>query len=55
MQKWWNLGAVSAVIVGLSLIVVKNAPSNASAELINVSYDATRELYQALDPLFVAL
>ena len=29
-------------------------PSNASARLINVSYDANRELYQALNPLFVA-
>jgi sulfate/thiosulfate transport system substrate-binding protein len=54
MKKWLNIGAVGAVIVGLSLIVVKNAPSNASARLINVSYDATRELYQALNPLFVA-
>jgi sulfate/thiosulfate transport system substrate-binding protein len=54
MQKWWNLGTVGAVIVGLSLIVLKNVPSNASARLINVSYDANRELYQALNPLFVA-
>jgi sulfate/thiosulfate transport system substrate-binding protein len=54
MQKWLNLGAVGAVIVGLSLIVVKNVPSNASAQLINVSYDPTRELYQVLNPLFVA-
>src|ERR1700686_1545061 len=54
MQKWLNLGAVPAVVVGLSLIVAKNAPTNASAQLINVSYDPTRELYQVLNPMFVA-
>ena len=38
----------------VSLIVAKNAPGNANQRLVNVSYDPTRELYQALNPLFVA-
>jgi len=53
VKRWLNLGAVTAVIVAFSLIVAKNAPGNASQHLVNVSYDATRELYQALNPLFV--
>ncbi|WP_158929878.1 sulfate ABC transporter substrate-binding protein [Acidisphaera sp. S103] len=49
-----SLGAVGAVVVAFSLIVVKNAPGDTSKELVNVSYDPTRELYQRLNPLFVA-
>jgi sulfate transport system substrate-binding protein len=54
LQKWLNSGAVTAVIVACSLIVAKNAPGSATQQLVNVSYDPTRELYQALDPQFVA-
>jgi sulfate transport system substrate-binding protein len=54
MGKWLNLGAVGAVIIGLSLIVVKNVPGTTGQHLVNVSYDPTRELYQTLNPLFVA-
>ena len=53
-QIWLNLGAVGAVIIALSLIVVKNAPGTAGHKLVNVSYDPTRELYRALNPLFTA-
>jgi sulfate/thiosulfate-binding protein len=52
-QTLQNLAAVTAVIVGLSLIVIKNAPANTGNQLVNVSYDPTRELYQAINPLFV--
>jgi sulfate transport system substrate-binding protein len=41
-------------MVAFSLIVTKNAPGNATQRLVNVSYDPTRELYQALNPLFIA-
>jgi sulfate transport system substrate-binding protein len=54
MRRWLNLGAVTAVFVAFSLIVAKNAPGNANQRLVNVSYDPTRELYHALNPLFVA-
>jgi sulfate/thiosulfate-binding protein len=53
LRKWLNLGAVGAVIVALSLIVVRNAPGDTSQTLVNVSYDPTRELYQTLSPLFI--
>jgi sulfate/thiosulfate transport system substrate-binding protein len=52
-QRWLNVGAVGAVIVAASLIVLKNTSGKANHQLVNVSYDATRELYQALNPLFV--
>ncbi len=34
--------------------MVKNAPGTSGQRLVNVSYDPTRELYQTLNPLFVA-
>jgi sulfate/thiosulfate transport system substrate-binding protein len=49
-----NVAAVTAVVVGLSAIVIKNAASNTANRLVNVSYDPTRELYQAINPLFIA-
>lgn len=53
-QRWLNLGAVAAVIVAFALIFVKNAPGNTNNQLLNVSYDPTRELYTDLDAQFVA-
>jgi sulfate transport system substrate-binding protein len=41
-------------MVAFSLIVSKNAPGSAIQRLVNVSYDPTRELYQALNPMHVA-
>jgi sulfate/thiosulfate transport system substrate-binding protein len=52
-QIWLNGAAVAAVVVGLSLIIHKNLPHNGTSQIVNVSYDPTRELYQALNPLFV--
>jgi sulfate/thiosulfate-binding protein len=53
-QRWLNLAAVAAVVVAFALIFVKNVPGNANNELLNVSYDPTRELYTKLDAEFVA-
>ena len=55
-QRWLNLGAVGAVIVAFALIFAKNAPGNTNPDnqLLNVSYDATRELYQQIDADFAA-
>jgi sulfate/thiosulfate transport system substrate-binding protein len=49
-----NLAAVALIVIGVSAIVIKNAASDTGDQLVNVSYDPTRELYQALNPLFVA-
>jgi hypothetical protein len=51
-QNWLNLAAMAAVIVGISAIVIKNLPGKVAHQLVNVSYDPTRELYQALNPAF---
>ena len=50
-----DLLAVAAVIVAVTLVVVKNIDASSSAELLNVSYDPTRELYQDLNDQFVPL
>jgi sulfate/thiosulfate-binding protein len=52
-RLWLDLAAVTAVVICVSLVVVKNAPGGATQQLVNVSYDPTRELYAALNPLFV--
>jgi len=49
-----NLGAVVAIFIAVAVIAGKNWPTHHAYQLINVSYDPTRELYQALNPLFVA-
>jgi len=49
-----NLGAVVAIFIAVAAIAGKNWPTHHAYQLINVSYDPTRELYQALNPLFVA-
>jgi sulfate/thiosulfate-binding protein len=53
-QTWINAGAVVAVVVGFSAIAVRNAPGDTRNQIVNVSYDPTRELYQAINPLFVS-
>ena len=47
-----NAAAAVAGIAGLSTIVLTSLPVDDGRRLVNVSYDPTRELYQALDPLF---
>src|ERR1700728_3754126 len=51
---WLNLFAIAAVFVAATLITVKNLKGDTSNEILNVSYDPTRELYGALDPQFIA-
>jgi sulfate/thiosulfate-binding protein len=53
-QRWINFGAVTAVVVAFGLIFAKNLPGNTGLQLLNVSYDPTRELYQRLNVEFVA-
>jgi sulfate/thiosulfate transport system substrate-binding protein len=51
---WLNVVAVTAVFIAATLIVVKNIQGDISNQLLNVSYDPTRELYSALNQEFVA-
>jgi sulfate transport system substrate-binding protein len=54
MSRWLNIGALTAIMMAFLVIAVRNWPTMAAHQLINVSYDPTRELYQAINPLFVA-
>jgi sulfate/thiosulfate-binding protein len=54
MSRALNIAAVLGVLVAFGCIIAKNAPVTGSGHLLNVSYDPTRELYQALDGQFVA-
>jgi len=51
---WINAGAVLAVVLAIGLIAVKYVQSQRPAELLNVSYDPTRELYQELNQRYSA-
>ena len=45
--------AVALVVLAVLVIGAKNYERNADVKLLNVSYDPTRELYQALNPRFI--
>ena len=51
---WLNGLALVAVAIAISLVVVKNVSGDTSVQILNVSYDPTRELYRDLNPQFVA-
>src|ERR1700721_3248261 len=51
---WLNTFAVTAVVIAVTLVVVKNIEGDTSSQLLNVSYDPTRELFQDLNQRFVA-
>ncbi|WOJ89015.1 sulfate ABC transporter substrate-binding protein [Methylocapsa polymorpha] len=51
---WTNLAAVIAVAIAVALIAVKNLDADGSNQLLNVSYDPTRELYASLNEQFTA-
>ena len=49
-----NLVAIAGVVVAVTLIGVKNVQGDTTHEVLNVSYDPTRELYSRLNAQFVA-
>src|ERR1700722_4759608 len=51
---WLNAFAVTAVVIAVTLVVVKNIQGDTSNQLLNVSYDPTRELFQDLNRQFIA-
>jgi len=50
---WLNILGVVAVVLAGTALVVKNVPNAGANQLLNVSYDPTRELYAAIDKTFV--
>lgn len=51
---WVNLVGVAAVFLAVTLVTVRNLQGDTSNQILNVSYDPTRELYAALNQQFVA-
>lgn len=49
-----NIAAVLAIAGAATAIAVKNVDGHVSNQLLNVSYDPTRELYSKLNPVFAA-
>jgi sulfate/thiosulfate transport system substrate-binding protein len=49
-----NIAAIAAVAGAGGLIAAKNIDSYQQAELLNVSYDPTRELYKEINPQFAS-
>jgi sulfate/thiosulfate-binding protein len=50
---WLNVLGVVAIVLAGVLITVRNLPDHTPNQLLNVSYDPTREVYAALDRTFV--
>jgi hypothetical protein len=50
--SWLNILGVVAIVAAATAIAVKNAPATGSNQILNVSYDPTRELYAAIDKAF---
>jgi sulfate transport system substrate-binding protein len=46
--------ALAAVAIAITLVVARNVAGDASTQLLNVSYDPTRELFQDINQQFVA-
>ena len=52
--SWLNIVGLVAIVLAGTAIVVKNVPDAGSHQILNVSYDPTRELYTAVDKAFIA-
>jgi sulfate/thiosulfate transport system substrate-binding protein len=53
-RSWLNFAAIGAVVAGFALIIAKNLQGSTNNALVNISYDATLDLYQSLDLEFTA-
>jgi ABC-type sulfate transport system substrate-binding protein len=51
---WLNLLGIVAIFLAATLIVTRNLASETRHQILNVSYDPTRELYAALNAQFIA-
>lgn len=51
---WLNVLGVVAIVFAVGAIVIRNLPDGHADQILNVSYDPTRELYAAIDAAFAA-
>src|ERR1700691_4228442 len=52
-NRWMNIFALAAVALSVAVVVVANVDSEKSNQILNVSYDPTRELFKDLNQQFV--
>jgi sulfate/thiosulfate-binding protein len=52
--KWLNTFALTLAVVAVGLVAFKNYNADQNGQLLNVSYDPTREVYQELNSKFIA-
>jgi sulfate/thiosulfate-binding protein len=52
--KWLNAFALALAAVAVGLVAFKNYQGDKSGQLLNVSYDPTREVYQEINAKFIA-
>jgi sulfate/thiosulfate transport system substrate-binding protein len=52
--KWLNAFALVLAAVAVGLVAFKNYRGAEEGQLLNVSYDPTREVYQQINPKFIA-
>ena len=53
-SKWFNGFAIVAVILAAALVAFGNLNSDTSNRILNVSYDATREVFKDLNDKFIS-
>ena len=53
-SKWFNGFAIVAVILAATLVAFGNLNSDTSNRILNVSYDATREVFKDLNDKFIS-
>ena len=52
VERWLNVVGLAGVFLAFALIFAKNAPGRTTNQLVNVSYDPTRELYEKINAEF---
>ena len=52
---WLNVVAVAGIVFAITLIAVHNRGSQSAVQIVNVSYDPTRELYGDINTAFSSL
>ena len=51
--KWLNIFALGLAAVAVALVALKNYQGDNNGQLLNVSYDPTREVYQEINSKFI--
>src|SRR6204780_429870 len=53
ISRWMNAFALAAVALSAAVVVIANIDSGKTNQILNVSYDPTRELFKDLNQQFI--